>query len=170
MISGLAGGALEQTFLVNLSEKFVAPEIDQFWNLVAESQLLRDEQIRAARDECHEPDSRLAADWLVEKKLISPLHRDVLLAGHAGPFIYGRYVIRARLNLPSDPTGFQSFAATDRKTGYPVRLQFFDGQLPGALDTWANIDGRARVEAEKLIPGAPPVSYTHLTLPTICSV
>ena len=156
MISGLAGGALEQTFLVNLSEKFVAPEIDQFWNLVAESQLLRDEQIRAARDECHEPDSRLAADWLVEKKLISPLHRDVLLAGHAGPFIYGRYVIRARLNLPSDPTGFQSFAATDRKTGYPVRLQFFDGQLPGALGTWANIDGRARVEAEKLIPGAPP--------------
>ena len=144
----------------------MAPEIDQFWNLVAESQLLKSEQIRAARDECHEPDSRLAADWLVEKKLISPLHRDVLLAGHAGPFIYGRYVIRSRLKLPSDPTGFQSFAATDRKTGYPVRLQFFDGQLPGALETWAEIDVRARVEACLLYTSPSPRDKRQSRMPS----
>jgi len=71
-------------FLVHLSENFVAPELDQFWNLVAESRLLGDEQYRAARDGCQESDSTLTADWLVEKKLISPLHRAVLLAGHAG--------------------------------------------------------------------------------------
>ena len=140
---------------MHLSEKSVAPELDQFWNLVADSQLLTDEQYRAVRVECQQPDSTLAADWLVEKKLISQLHRDVLLSGHAGPFLYGRYLVKARLKLPSDPIGFESFVATDRKTGYLVRLQFFDGQLPGALETWANIDRRVRVESEKLIPGAP---------------
>lgn len=154
---------------MHLSENFVAPELDQFWNLVAESRLLGDEQYRAARDGCQESDSTLTADWLVEKKLISPLHRAVLLAGHAGPFLYGRYVVRSRLKLASDPEGFQSFTATDRKTGYPVRLQFFDGQLPGALETWTNIDGRARVEAEKLTPEAQRSRaleiYQAITLP-----
>jgi len=147
----------------------VAPEIDQFWNLVAQSQLLSDEQYRAAKNECQESDSVLAVDWLVEKKLISPLHRDVLLAGHAGPFSYGRYVVRSRLRLPSDPSGFQSFAAIDRKTGYPVRLQFFDGQSPGALETWASIDQRARDAAEKLVPESSPDQtleiYQALSLP-----
>ena len=140
---------------MHLSEKFVAPEIDQFWNLVAESQLLSDEQYSAARDKCQEPDSKLAAQWLVEKKLISQLHQDVLLSGHAGPFSYGRYLVMSRLKLASDPEGFQSFAATDRKTGYPVRLQFFDGQSPDALETWAGIDRQVRLGAKRLIPGSP---------------
>ena len=134
----------------------MAPEIEQFWNLVAESQLLSDDQYRAARDECQESDSTRAADWLVGKKLISPLHREVLLSGHAGPFSYGRYLVRARLQLPSDPEGFQSFAAIDRKTGYPVRLQFFDGQGSGALKAWATIDQRTREHAEKLDPKTSP--------------
>ncbi len=147
----------------------MAPEIDQFWNLVAESQLLSDKQHRAARDQCQQPDSTLAADWLVEKKLISALHRDVLLAGHAGPFFFGRYLVRSRMKLPSDPEGFESFAAIDRKTGYPVRLQFFDGQSPGALETWARIEQQVRKEEENLDPKTSPRQaleiYQALALP-----
>ena len=133
----------------------MAPELDQFWNLVADSQLLGDEQFSVARDECQESNSNLAANWLVRKKLISKLHRDVLLSGHAGPFFYGRYVVSSRLKLLTEPAGFESFVATDRKTGYPVRLQFFDGRSPGALETWANLDRWVRGEAEQLATGVP---------------
>ncbi len=153
MIDRWEVGTVEVTLFQHLSENFVAPEIDQFWNLVADSQLLGDEQYRAVRDGCQAPDSTSAADGLLEKKLISDLQREVLLAGHAGPFFYGRYVVMSRLKLSSDPAGFHSFVAADRKTGYRVRLQFFDGQLPGALKAWAEIEQQACVESDKLTPG-----------------
>ncbi len=127
------------------SEKFVAPEIDHFWNLVAESRLFGDERLAAVRADFEgtagaSGDATAAAEWLTRKKMISPLQRTVLLAGHCGPFWFGRYQIKTRLNLAAEPQGFHSFAATDQKTGCPVRLQFFDGQQPDSLEIWNALD------------------------------
>ena len=118
----------------------MAPEIDQFWKLLAASQLLGAARLEEARSAMADLDTQATADRLVEQKLLTSLQREVLLAGHAGPFVYGRYVIGHKLDSADATSGFQAFAAADRTTGYPVKLDFYDGKHPNALGVWKGLE------------------------------
>jgi len=122
----------------------VTLDIDQFWKLISESQLLSADQIDAVKSKWPNQDAAGVAQQMVADNVISPLHSAVLLSGHSGPFIFGRYLITQKFN-PTDDSGLWcSFAGRDLRTGHPVKLEFFTGTAPEAVSLWSQIESRVR--------------------------
>lgn len=104
----------------------MTPNIDEFWKLIADSGLLNAGQFDAAQARFADQSPAEICQQLVDETFITPLHRDVILAGHAGPFIYGRYLVTQPLDGVSDDAGtWRSFAGKDLRTQHPVQLTFF---------------------------------------------
>lgn len=127
-----------------MHESYLTPDIDQFWKLISQSQLLSADQIDAVKSKWPEQDAGQVAENLVSDNVISELHRDVLLAGHAGPFFFGRYLITHRIAPVKDENLWRSFAGRDLRTQHPVKLDFFTGKTPTALADWKQIESRVR--------------------------
>ena len=123
-------------------------DIDQFWKLISESQLLSADQIDAVKTKWPDQDACQVANDMVAEKVISVLHRDVLLAGHCGPFLFGRYLITEKIDALSDSGLWQSFAGRDLRTQHPVMLDFFTGINPEAVSDWKQIESRVRAMAK----------------------
>ncbi len=105
--------------------------VREFSRLLAQCQLLEPEQCRKwlaeyAKQRGLEPDS--AADglgaWLVENGAISAYQARVLLAGQAGPFVYGAYRVFDRI-ASGRLAGL--FRAVHVPTQHPVALWFLSG-------------------------------------------
>ena len=115
--------------------------IDQFWELLQASQLVPAAEFdrltkKSASLKHSSPES--IAKWLVDQKVITELHSEVLQAGHQGPFEFGRYRILARA-----PGGDKTWEARDLKTSHPVWLHFFAGQSSADFATWDKIEEQA---------------------------
>ena len=117
-------------------------DINQFWNLFSESQLVNASQVQAlftefASAEPKEKHAQSLAKWLVQKKAISNYHAKILASGHSGPFRYGNYTV---LELIESGALKDHFVAHHSKTAHPVLLQFMPGTESGHLDRWRQIE------------------------------
>ena len=116
-------------------------EIDQFWEVLGDSQLLPPPELlrlrqKSAETETPFEDSEAVAKWFIKENILTALQAEVLLAGHPGPFEFGRYRLvgaKSRLNV---------WTARDRKTAHPVWLHFFSGDSPADLARWDEIERR----------------------------
>lgn len=81
----------------------MSTSIPLFWKLIVDSQLLKPKECRKLAEEFtqqvggSEKASDALAEWLVKKGAISQYQANVLLAGQAGPFVYGDYKIYDRI-------------------------------------------------------------------------
>ena len=116
--------------------------IEQFWESLGGSGLLPSldfDRIKkqASTLQSGSEDPEAIAKWLVKEKILTPLQLQVVLAGHIGPFDFGRY----RLVSRSDDASI--WKAVDRKTGHPVWLHFFPGTTRDDLSPWNEVELRA---------------------------
>lgn len=106
--------------------------IDDFWRLLAESGLLAADKMEPVREafakvprEGGVEDARPLAKWLLARGLLTRYHAKALLAGQAGPFRFGEYLILE----PIESGPFQGlFRARAVETGQPVQLRFVVGR------------------------------------------
>ena len=137
-----------------MHESSVTLDIDQFWKLISDSQLLNEHQIDAVKSKWSDQDTARVAKNMVTENVISDLHSAVLLAGHSGPFFFGRYLITDKIDAAGidDAIGegdlWQSFAGRDLRTEHPVKLDFFTGKTAQAVSDWKQIESRVRQTAK----------------------
>jgi serine/threonine protein kinase len=115
--------------------------IDRLWVILRESRLLAPEDFSRAQQAFAslnnnelQQDSGAIAKWLVREKLLTPLQTKVMLAGHSGPFDFGRYRVLERVAQRD------IWIARDRKTGHLVWLHFFRGDSREDLQQWNEIE------------------------------
>ena len=117
--------------------------IDLFWDVLRESQLLTVAAFANAQQhvssiiEDGQGDAEPIAESLVREKILTPLHCEILLSGHPGPFDFGRY------RLIGKTSQHDVWLARDRKTTHPVWLHFFRGASREDLKRWNQIERRA---------------------------
>ena len=126
-------------------------EIDIFWQNVAESGLLEEGDLSAIRVNWESlpqdnADSASAARWLVKTGKISDLQAEVLIRGHSGPFLLGRYRITEKAPLPN------AWAAIDQNTTFPVWLHFFGGSTRADLKWWNEVENKAERFGDAIHP------------------
>ncbi len=131
-----------------MHESSVTLDIDQFWKLISASQLLNGDQIDAVKSRWPDQDAAQVAQNLVADRVISDLHSAVLLAGHSGPFFFGRYLITEKIDPIAGDDLWQSFAGRHLLSQHPVKLDFFTGKSPTAVDDWKRIQSRVRKTAK----------------------
>ena len=120
-------------------------DTNQFWNLLATSNLLPQPRIQslfakfdAAKksQEDNSPQNKSPHEittWLVSQKVISSYQASILLAGHSGPFNYGIYTVIDRFEKGQLAN---SFSAIHRSSQHPVLLEFVSGSEPSDLKNW----------------------------------
>lgn len=121
--------------------------VESFWRLVVEAQLL-------TLEECHmhhaawlqqQPqggDAQTLAEYLVTANVISRYQASILLAGRAGPFVYGDYRIYERIES-GRLAGI--FRAVHIATMHRVCLQFLTGEQAASPETVAFLAQRATI-------------------------
>lgn len=121
--------------------------VESFWRLVVEAQLL-------TLEECHmhhaawlqqQPqggDAQVLAEYLVAANVISRYQASILLAGRAGPFVYGDYRIYERIES-GRLAGI--FRAVHIATMHRVCLQFLTGEQAASPETVGFLAQRAIV-------------------------
>ena len=119
-------------------------DIDQFWRLVSDSQLLHESQIAGVKSKWPAAEPADVAAEMVAEKIISPLHSEVIQSGHSGPFLFGRYLVTEKLSTEIDGGLFQPFSGRDLRTQHPVMLSFFNGSSATAVEDWKQIEARVR--------------------------
>ena len=80
---------------------------------------------------------------------------------------------REEPSSPSTPTSSLPFGFQGESNVYDSRLPFGIGSFASGIPFDANNTAQVSTSTESIAPSEPspaPVSYTHLTLPTICSV
>jgi len=117
----------------------------EFWRLVTESRLIKPEQCQQLGREFSQVnpngEAQALANWLVGKRAITKYHAMVLMAGRAGPFLYGDYQVFDRL----DKGRFSGmFRAVHTPSGYPVLLRFLTGPAVQNPQLWAQSALRAK--------------------------
>ena len=127
-----------------LQESRVKLDIDQFWKLLSDSELLHEDQIADVKSKWPASEPTEVARAMVTEKVISPLHSEVLLAGHSGPFIFGRYLVTNKFSDNSENNLFRQYAGRDLRTQHPVLLSFFTGSSATAVSDWKRIEARVR--------------------------
>ena len=135
---------VSQRNFLGLPESCVKLDIDQFWRLVSDSRLLHENQIAGVKSQWPAGEPADVAAAMVAEKIISPLHSEVLQAGHSGPFLFGRYLVTEKLTAGSNNGWFQSFSGRDLRTQHPVMLSFFIGSSATAVEDWKQIELRVR--------------------------
>ncbi|HEX4129453.1 MAG TPA: serine/threonine-protein kinase [Pirellulales bacterium] len=102
--------------------------LDQFWNLLAESGLLKPAELQKLSDTVAMADGNLAPEkitkYLITKQKLSTYQAKILLGGRSGPFFYGDYQIYDRIES-GRLAGI--FRAIHTPTRHPVCLFFLSG-------------------------------------------
>ena len=121
-------------------------EPNPFWNLVSQSQILTAEAIEnlSARygDPVGESDGEAAVEVsnivksLVNDKVITQFHADVLSAGRHGPFRFGDYMILDHFD--SGPLG-GCYSGKHIPAGHRVLIEFFAADDEEGLQRWRQI-------------------------------
>ena len=122
--------------------------IPEFWKLVMDSQLLSPEQCQSLGAEyghvkgaAQEGNARTLSEWLIARNILSRYQAKILLAGHAGPFVYGDYQVYDRLESGRYAGAFR---AVHGLTRHPVLLHFLTGARTQDPAAWAACVARAR--------------------------
>lgn len=122
--------------------------IPEFWKLVMDSQLLSPEQCQSLGAEyghvkgaAQEGNARTLSEWLISRNILSRYQAKILLAGHAGPFVYGDYQVYDRLESGRYAGAFR---AVHSLTRHPVLLHFLTGARTQDPAAWAASVARAR--------------------------
>lgn len=125
-------------------------DINQFWNLLTESELVGVSQTQAlfsqfSSDASIPKNPETLASFLIAQKAISHYQSMILIAGHSGPFRYGDYTLVEQID-----SGLMKgqFLARHTKTRYAVLLQFFGGTKPNHLKIWQNIENTVEHTSE----------------------
>ncbi len=133
--------------------------IAEFWKLAIESKVLSAEEARkysaafsrAKGSSVGDGDVQKLAKSLVSNGIISRYQAKVLMAGRAGPFVYGDYLIFDR---PDAGRLAGLFRARHLGTGHPVCLYFLSG--PGLQDPQALASVPPQVVAAEAASRAQP--------------
>jgi hypothetical protein len=103
--------------------------VEAFWKLLVDSQLVGFDDARQYHaswtQQYPQGDAQQLAEWLVAGNLISRYQASILLAGRAGPFVYGDYRIYDRIEK-GRLAGI--FRAVHVPTMHRVCLQFLTGE------------------------------------------
>ena len=138
--------------------------IDQFWKVLGDSNIIPPMEVVRLRENSalassNPQDAETIANWMVSEKILTPLQKKVLLAGHHGPFNFGRYrLISGSENQPA-------WLARDQKTAHPVWLHFFPGETRDDLSRWDEVENRAEQFAAVNHPNIVRV-YENIVTPT----
>ena len=127
----------------------MASSVPEFWQLVEQSRLLVGEQCRQLHQEFQATNGstdhtspRALAEWLVSRNIFSRYQVTVLLAGRAGPFVYGDYKIYDRVESGRLANEFRAVHAS---VGHPVLLRFLTGQLVQDAGLWTAAASEAQI-------------------------
>jgi hypothetical protein len=119
----------------------VSVTIPAFWQMLADSRLLGREQCQSlaadyARlaEATDQGSAKALAEWLVSRNVLSKYQATILLAGRAGPFLYGEYKVYDRVDK-GRLAGL--FRAVHGPTGHPVLLAFASGPALADPHQWA---------------------------------
>jgi eukaryotic-like serine/threonine-protein kinase len=115
--------------------------IADFWRLLSDSRLLKQGQVEQlagdfgqSRNASGEADAKTLSKWLIGRNVISAYQARILLAGRAGPFHYGEYVLYDRVEGGRFGGHFRAVHAPSR---HPVLLQFLTGPVISEPSLWA---------------------------------
>ena len=157
----------------------MATDVQQFWKLLAQSKLYPQDRLRQFMETARPLSSelttaKLLAKWLVEKSAITRYHASILLAGRAGPFVFGDYVVTGKTADLDHPN---LFSGRHRPTGHPVILEFLNEQqldestpknleqLTATIGGCSQLDHPALSRCYELIK-LPEYKFTALESPT----
>lgn len=119
---------------------------ESLWKLLVDSQLAGPEDARqyqaAWSQQFPNADAQQLAEWLVSANLISRYQASILLAGRAGPFVYGDYRIYDRIEK-GRLAGI--FRAVHIPTMHRVCLQFLSGEQSASPDVVRYLSQQASV-------------------------
>ena len=125
--------------------------IPEFWKLVIESRLLAAEQCQQlavsyghVKGAAEQGTAKSIAEWLISINAISKYQADIVLAGRAGPFVYGEYKVYDRV-LRDRLAGW--FRAVHVPTNHPVLLQFLTGPVTQDARYWGAVVGQTQARA-----------------------
>ncbi|MBM3998293.1 MAG: hypothetical protein FJ297_01920 [Planctomycetes bacterium] len=82
-------------------------------------------------------DSEPFAQWLAAQSRMSRYQAKVLLAGRAGPFLYGAYRL---IEKAGDGPWDECFRGQHAESGYPVLMQFISGELTRDPRVWSALE------------------------------
>ena len=115
--------------------------IPDFWKLLVASRLAASssvpklqEQFSQVKGADTQGNSTTLAQWLISQGVLSKYQAKVLLAGHAGPFIYGEYTVYDRL---SSGRLQGAFRAIHPPTRVRVTLSFHSGAAVQNAQWWS---------------------------------
>ena len=115
--------------------------IPDFWNLLVASRLAASSSLPKLQDQFSQVkgadtqgNSTTLAQWLISQGVLSKYQAKVLLAGHAGPFIYGEYTVYDRL---SSGRLQGAFRAIHPPTRVRVMLSFHSGGAVQNTQWWS---------------------------------
>ena len=119
----------------------MSASIPDFWKLVLESKLLTREQCQHlatsyGSSQGATADVNALAKWLVSQNVLSRYQASILLAGRAGPFVYGDYKIYDRVESGRLKGQFRAVHAG---TNFPAMLKFLTGAAAKDANLWAYI-------------------------------
>lgn len=136
----------------------MATSVPEFWQLVEQSRLLMGEQCRQLHQEFQATNGstdhtspRALGEWLVSRNIFSRYQVTVLLAGRAGPFVYGDYKIYDRVESGRLANEFRAVHAA---VGHPVLLRFLTGPVVQDPGSWTAAATEAQIACS--------ISHPHL--------
>ena len=118
--------------------------IPDFWRLLVESRLTSPEQSRQLQElfkqmsggDAGHPNAVSLAQWMTTNGLLSLYQAKVLLSGHAGPFVFGDYLLYDRF----EAARFRgTFRAVHLPTRERVLVSFHTGPLAQIEREWLNV-------------------------------
>lgn len=129
--------------------------ITDFWKLLAESRLLSVEQVKKLAQDYEkekpagEPSVKALAQWLMDIRAITKYQAQVLIAGKAGPFLYGDYKVHERIDK-GRLAG--SYRAVHQPTKHCVLLRFATGPLLKEPQRWSVASENMAAAAQLVSP------------------
>ena len=130
--------------------------IPEFWKLVIESRLLAAEQCQQlavsyghVKGAAGQGTAKSLAEWLISINAISKYQADIVLAGRAGPFVYGEYKVYDRVTRDRLAGWFR---AVHVPTNHPVLLQFLTGVVTQDARYWGAAVGQTQARAALVQP------------------
>lgn len=125
------------------------PSIPEFWQLLEASQLVTADQCRQlaaafgqAKLGAAHSNVRTLAEWLISRGVLTRYQTAVLMAGRAGPFLYGPYRLYDRL---AGGAAAGMFRAVHVATQHPVVLQFLTGPATQDAAQWAALAPQLKI-------------------------
>jgi serine/threonine protein kinase len=135
----------------------MAISIAEFWKLAVDSRLLAapaceqlSQSFSGVKGAAAQANAVTLAEWLITQNLLSRYQAAVLLAGKAGPFVFGDYRAFDRIESGRPLAG--AYRAVHVPTGHVVMLEFARSEVAGDADRFAVALRASRALANANLP------------------